>query len=92
MLQHSGAVVEPEQQRADFRALALLMPSETGHHAIAIALVFDLEHDAPVRLVNARSRLGNYAVETGALETPKPVRRDARVGGGGRQMNRRRRG
>ncbi len=54
------------------------MPAETGDHAVAIALVLDLEHHALVGLVGSRNRLGHDAVESGALEATKPVRRDAR--------------
>ena len=72
--------------------LALSYASETGHHAIAIALVFHLEHHALVRLVESRGRLGHDAVETRAFEAAKPIGRDARFAGCGSQVERRRRG
>src|SRR5882724_546800 len=91
MLQRAGIVEEPEQQRANIRAIAFLVPPKPGDDAVAIALVFDLEHHALVRLVGPRNRLGYDTVETGAFEAAKPIRRDARVAGCGRQMDRRRR-
>src|SRR5260370_364120 len=81
MLQRAGIVEESEQQRADGRALALLVPSKPGDHAVAIPLVFDLEHHALVRFVGPRNRLGHDAIETSALEAAKPIRRDTRFSG-----------
>ena len=54
MLQRARIVEKAEQQRADSRALAFLVPSKPGDDAVAIALVFDLEHHALVRLVGRR--------------------------------------
>ena len=80
MLEVAGIVVEAEQQRADGRALAVLVPAEAGDDAVAFALVLDLEHDPLVGLVEPRCLLGDDAVEAGALEAPEPVGR----GGDGR--------
>ena len=92
VLQRARIVEKAEQQRADRGALALLVPSKAGNHAVAIALVLDLEHHALVRLVGPGNRLGHHAVETRAFEAAKPIRRDARFAGCRRQMDRRRRG
>ena len=92
VLERAGIVEKAEQQRADRGALASPVPAKAGHHAVAIALVLHLEHHALVGLVGAGDRLGHHAVETRSLEAAKPIRGDARVGGGGRQMNGRRRG
>ena len=54
VLQRAGVVVEAEQERADGRPLAALVPAEAGDDAVAFALVLDLEHDALVRLVACR--------------------------------------
>ncbi len=54
VLQRAGVVEKAEQQRADMRALAFLVPAKAGNDAVAIALVLDLEHHALVRLVGSR--------------------------------------
>ena len=77
MLQRAGVVEKAEQERADSRALTLLVPAKAGNDTIAIALVLDLEHHALVGFVGSRNRLGDDAVETGALEATKPIRRYA---------------
>ena len=51
VLQGAVIVEKPEQQRADRGALAFLVPANPGDHAVAIALVFHLEHHTFVRLV-----------------------------------------
>src|SRR5438477_13160390 len=66
VLQVSGIVKKPKQQRSYGRALAILVPSKPGHDAIAIPLMLDLEHDALVRLVDARKGLRYNAVQTRA--------------------------
>src|SRR5690606_9963702 len=63
VLQHAGVVEQPKEERAD-RALPRLVPSKAGHHAVALALVLDLEHDAAPRLVDAGRRLGHHPIET----------------------------
>src|SRR5579864_6643535 len=74
VLQRARLVEQAKQQRADQRALAFLVPAESGHHAIAIALVLHLQHHALVRLVGAVDRLGHDAIEPRAFETPEPIR------------------
>jgi hypothetical protein len=54
VLQRAGIVEEAEQQRADGRPLAFLVPAKTGDHAVAIALVLHLEHHALVGLVGPK--------------------------------------
>src|SRR5215472_2272463 len=91
MLQGAGSVEEAQQQRADKCALTFLVPAKSCDHAVAIALVLDLEHHAFVGLVGSRRKLGHDAVKTCALKAAKPVCGDAAVGGGRGQMDGRRR-
>ena len=69
--------VEPEQQRADQRLVVGrgLVPPKAGEHAVGGALVLDLEHHPLVLLVDAVERLGDHAVEAGALELGEPALR-----------------
>ena len=78
VVQRALVVVEPEQQRADQRAGALLVPAEAGDHAVGGAHVLHLEHRALARLVGGVARLGDHAVEAGALEAVEPVARRPR--------------
>src|SRR5450755_75718 len=54
VLEHAGIVEESKQQRSDGDILASFVPAKTGHYAVAVALVFDLQHHALVRFVSAR--------------------------------------
>src|SRR5215471_8834261 len=49
------------------------MPAKARNHAVAIALVLDLEHHAFIWLVNSIGRFRDYAVKAGSLEAPKPI-------------------
>src|SRR5579871_2733838 len=89
VLQATGIVKESEQQRADFGLRPLLIPAESRHHAVAIALMLDLEHDALVGLVGDRERLGHDAIEPRAFEAVEPVLRHGRILGGRRDVDRR---
>src|SRR5262249_14263671 len=42
MVERVSVVVEAEQERADHRAGAMLVPAEAGDHAVSRALVLDL--------------------------------------------------
>src|SRR5579864_2159303 len=53
VLQRACVVEKAKQQRANQCAFAFLVPSKTGNDAVAIALVFDLQHDALVGLIRA---------------------------------------
>ena len=55
-----------------------LVPAVAGDHAVGGALVLDLEHGPLVGLVGAVQRLGDDAVEAGALELLEPVLRGRR--------------
>jgi hypothetical protein len=72
--------VQAEQERAD-RLLTGLVRPVPGHHAVGRPLVLDLEHDPPVRLVDARERLGDDPVQAGSLELLEPSLRQRVVGG-----------
>ena len=73
VVQRAVVVVEAEQQRADQLAGAVLVPAEAGDDAVGGAHVLDLQHRALARLVRAARRLGDHAVEPGALEAVEPV-------------------
>src|SRR5215468_756645 len=64
------------------------MPAEPGDHAIAVALVLDLQHHALVGLVGACEWLGHDTVETCAFKSAKPIRRGFHVARGWGQMQR----
>src|SRR5690242_3955221 len=63
------------------------MPAKPGNHTIALALVLDFEHCALVRFIDASNRLGDNAIETGALKPTKPIRCDLGFTRGRRQVN-----
>src|SRR2546428_142830 len=89
MLQNAGIVVEAEQQRANSRALPVLVPSKTANDTIAIALVLHFEHNALVGFIRFRNRLRYDAVKTRALKASKPIRSNGEVSRCRRQMDRR---
>ena len=66
-------VVEAEQQRADQLVLAVLVPAKAGDDAVGRARVLDLDHRALAGLIRPRRRLGDHAVEAGALEARQPL-------------------
>src|SRR5580692_11162683 len=72
MMQASAIVVKTQQQRP-YRAIALLVPAKSRHHAVAVALMFHLEHHALVRLVGSFTRLCHNTIEPGAFKAVKPV-------------------
>ena len=51
VLKNVCMVVEAEEERADFLVGRIFVPPESCNDAIAVTLVFDLEHHALVRLV-----------------------------------------
>src|SRR2546421_3651814 len=78
-------VVEAQEQRPD--AVTVLVRAEPGDDAIGRPLVLDLEPGAFVLAVLPRARLGDDAVEAGALELLEPVGGNRRVGGRGGEMD-----
>jgi hypothetical protein len=88
VLEAAVLAVEPEQQGAD--DAAGLVPAEAGHDAVGRALVLHLEHRARVGGVRRVERLGDDAVEAGALEDLEPLAADRDVGARRRQVDRRR--
>ena len=66
-------VVEAQEKGTDLFASGIFVPAESGDDAIAVALVFDLEHYALVGLVGEIYGLGYYAIESSAFETVEPV-------------------
>lgn len=89
VLQRSRIVVKAEEQRSDGGTLTFPVPAEAGDDAIAVALMFDLEHHALVRLVSSCDGLGDDAVEACAFEATKPVERGRSIAGCGGEVDRR---
>jgi len=87
VVQLAAVVVEARKQRT--HAVAVLVHAITGDHAVDRALVLHLQHRALPRLIGARDRLGDDAVEARALEPLEPVGGDVAVGGRRRQEQRR---
>src|SRR5215831_901123 len=75
MVERVIVVVEAEQERADHRAGALLVPAEAGDHAVSRALVLHLDHRAFPSAIGRVKTLCHDAIEPGALEAAEPVRR-----------------
>ena len=76
VMEHAGVVVEAEQERADRLGaafLAALVPAKAGDDAVGRARVLDLQHRPLARLVRRVERLGDDAVEAGALEFAQPA-------------------
>src|SRR3954452_18106957 len=70
----SARVIEKTQQQGSQGGLVpVLVPSKTRNDAITIPLVFHLEHDSLVRLVNTGHRFRDDTIETGAFETVEPI-------------------
>src|SRR6476660_4736074 len=89
VLQRARVIKQAQQQRTHQRAIAFLVPAKTSHHAIAIALVLYLEHDALVRLISSREWLRDHPIKSRALKAPEPVRSNVAVTRRRRQMDRR---
>ncbi len=83
-------VIKAEKKRADRLLAAVLVPAETCHHAVTIAVMFHLQHRALSRLVGTGRRLCHDAVKAGPLEAIEPVKRLPLIGRRGRQVERRR--
>src|SRR5438094_4905429 len=75
MVERVVVVVQAEQERADHRAGALLVPAEAGDHAISRALVLHLDHRALPGAIGRVETLCHDTIEPGALEAAEPVRR-----------------
>src|SRR5574338_144856 len=86
VLEGAVVAVEAKQQRADRRAVAVLVPAEARHDTVAVTLVLHLEHDALVRLVGPAVRLGDHAIEPRALEALEPILGHHAVPRGWRQV------
>ena len=87
MLQRAGVIKQPQEQGTNQGAITFLMPPEARNHAVAIALVLDLEHHAFVGLVGSVSRFRDYAVEARPFEAAKPIICDIPIAGGRSQVN-----
>src|SRR2546425_467163 len=79
VVQCATVVVEAQQERADHRPHAVLVPAEAGDHAVGCARVLDLDHRALARAVRRIQTLGHHTVEPGALEATEPVRGEGAV-------------
>ena len=92
MMEDAGVVVEAEKERADRLGAALLgahVPAKAGDDAVGGTHVLDLLHRPLARLVGRVERLGDDAVEAGALELAQPRRGDVAVVRHRRQVERR---
>ena len=83
----SPSAYRPEQQAAEQRLLRgrRLVLAVARDDDVGGALVLDLQHGAAVRDVRRVERLGDHAVEPGALELLEPLLGLGRVGGGAGQ-------
>ena len=90
MMQHALVVEQPEQQRAD-DIRRLLVPAESGDHAIGGARVLDLEHRALAGLIRRVFRFRDHAVEARAFEALQPFGGDRAIARHRREVDRRRR-
>ena len=86
VLKGAGAVVQPEHQAPDDGS-GLVQPV-AGNHDVGGAHVLDLQHRPLVLLVGRPARLGDDAVQPGALKESEPVASEGRVVGGRGQVNR----
>src|SRR5690606_23426500 len=82
-------VVQPEQERAQQRALRRrrLVQAVPREHDVRLAPVLDLEHRALVRLVRPVQRLRDDPVEPRALDRVEPVTRHRDVPRAGRRVH-----
>src|SRR3989442_10412863 len=85
VVQRAILVIEAEQERADHRAGAVLVPAEAGDHAVGGARVFDLDHRALAGAVGRVQTLRHDAVEPGPLEATEPVLREGAIARGRRE-------
>src|SRR6478672_3704148 len=88
-MQLATIVVEPEQQRSDPLAFAVLVPAEAGDDTVGRPRVLHLDHRPLAWLVDAIVRLDDDAVEAGALESRQPFGGDVAIAGGRRHVDRR---
>src|SRR5205085_5628093 len=73
VMERAVVIVEAEQERADHRARAVLVPAKARDDAVGRARVLDLDHRALARLVRRVEPLGHDAVEPRAFEALEPV-------------------
>ena len=59
VLEHFFVVVETEKKGTDLFPGSVFVPAESSDDAVAVALVFDFEHDALVGLVGKVDGLGD---------------------------------
>src|SRR5262249_37847920 len=88
VVQGPVVVVETEQERADHRAGAVLVPAKAGDDAVGGPRVLDLDHRALTRTIWRVQALGHHAVEPGALEAPEPVLGERAIPRRGRDVHR----
>src|SRR5437660_6055253 len=89
VLEVAVVVIQAEQQRTNRGFLAAFVPAESGDDAVAFTLVLHLEHHALVRLVGSVLTFGDDAIESGALESLKPIRGSFSVASRGCDVKRR---
>ena len=75
MVEREIVVVQSEQERADHRAGAFLVPAEAGDQAVSRALVLHLDHRAFPGAIGCVETFCHDTIEPGALKAAEPVRR-----------------
>ena len=91
MLELPLVVPQSQKQRSNQGARPVLVPSETGHHAVGGAQVLDLGHLALAGQIWLVGALGDHPVEPCSLEVIEPVLRGGGIFRGGSEMDRWRR-
>ena len=90
VVERALVVVEPEQERADHRSGAVLVPAKAGDDAVGRARVLDLDHRALAGRYGDVEALRHDAVEPGALEAAEPVLGERAIARRRREVDRRR--
>src|ERR1700748_2121233 len=90
MLQIPRLIEKSQEKRAYRRTLSIFVPSKSCYDAVAVPLVFNLQHHALVSLISAGDILRHYSIETGTFKTPEPVGSNSPSISCGLYINRRR--
>src|SRR5438045_2968438 len=88
-MQRALVIVEPEQERADHRARAVLVPPKTGDDTISRTRMLDLDHRPLARAIGSIETLRHHTIEPRAFKASEPILGKRAVAGGRRQMHRR---
>jgi len=89
VLERTVVVIEAEQERADHRARAVLVPAESGDDAIGGARMLGLDHRALAGPVGLVESFRHHAIEPGTLEALEPFLGQGAIERRRRQVHRR---